>query len=349
MGNNTSAIEVGGFSESGPSSFVDASNLSARIAAAYIKAVETPVGSTKSMWLAGPMFELKANLHDILTSNDARQVEGLLSDPGATDFLYGFEDNAVSLHIPNDHSRQQSLLAGQNEQVLQLAEALGVTRVRRAESGFAAEAGLEEVLQRLDDAFGMRIDFPNPYPRESGLVTGRGILTYRATQALYQAFRVKQLTQGIANPRILEIGAGSGRTAYYAWRMGLQDYTIVDLPLTCAASANFLGRALGAGSVSVYGEQPSPGVEIIPPHEFFSRDDEFDLVINVDSITEMARETADAYFAEINKRAGLFLSINHEANSFTARDLYGPQCISRSPFWMRTSYVEELVKTERGR
>jgi hypothetical protein len=30
--------------------------------------------------------------------------------------------------------------------------------------------------------------------------------------------------------RCLEIGAGVGRTAYYAHWLGMQDYTIVDLP-----------------------------------------------------------------------------------------------------------------------
>ena len=265
------------------------------------------MGSTESMWLTGDMFELKRQLHEILVSGDQARIAHLLTDPGDSDLLYGFEDNARSLHVPNDEPRQQSLLAGQRDQLLLLGEALGAVELRKPGSIFQKVFGLDELMSRLDQTFGIRLDFPNPYPREAGLDTGRGILTYRATQALYQAFRIKQLTQGIKNPRIVEIGAGSGRTAYYAWRLGLRDYTIVDLPLTCVASANYLGRTLGGDCIALYGEESKGGITIMPPEDFFRREDSFDLAINVDSITEMARPTAEAYFKEINKRAPVFV------------------------------------------
>ncbi|ETZ40544.1 hypothetical protein L838_5619 [Mycobacterium avium MAV_120709_2344] len=38
-----------------------------------------------------------------------------------------------------------------------------------------------------------------------------------------------------------------GRTAYYASKMGLRPYTIIDIPMTSAAQAAFLGkRSAGA-------------------------------------------------------------------------------------------------------
>ncbi len=54
--------------------------------------------------------------------------------------------------------------------------------------------------------------------------------------------------------RVLEIGAGLGRTAYYAWRAGIRHYTIVDVPLTAVAQADFLGRTLGPEALTLAGE-----------------------------------------------------------------------------------------------
>ncbi|MBV9734815.1 MAG: putative sugar O-methyltransferase, partial [Acidisphaera sp.] len=179
--------------------------------------------------------------------------------------------------------------------------------------------------------------------------TGRGIQTYRATQALYQAWQLKKITGDTVAPKVLEIGAGSGRTAYYAWRLGIRDYTIVDLPLTCVASANFLGRTLGPEHLKLYGEDGAGSISIVPPETFFKSRERFDVALNVDSLTEMARETAEAYFDEIDERSYVFLSINHEWNLFRVRDLFTGRRHARHACMMRAGYAEEVVETLRGR
>lgn len=69
-----------------------------------------------------------------------------------------------------------------------------------------------------------------------------------------------------------------------------------------------------------------------------------DIVLNADSLTEMDKEVAQAYADYVAANATVFLSINHEANQHRVRDLKfeGMVCVSRSPHWMRTGYVEEL-------
>ena len=304
-----------------------------------------PVGPTDSMWLRGHISELRQVVHEQVLSEDASVVQALLRDPGASDLLYGFEDNAMSLRVPTDATYKQLYTAGPYDQLLLLTEAIGVRRIRNPEMVANPAPEIGELLEALDAFLGFRVDFPNPYPGEAGLDTGRGILTYRATQALFQAWRVRQLVRNIRSPRILEIGAGSGRTAYYARKLGLNDYTIVDLPLTCVASANFLGRTLGPEHLRLYGEDTGGDLKIIPPAAFFQSANRFDLAINADSITEMSRETAEAYFRDVNTRARLFLSINHEGNPFRARDLFEHHNHSRSPYLMRPGYVEEVVNT----
>ena len=69
------------------------------------------------------------------------------------------------------------------------------------------------------------------------------------------------------------------------------------------------------------------------------------LHLNVDSMTEMAEPTARAYVDQIQARADMFLSINHEANGFTVREVakeLGQIAVSREAYWMRHGYVEEM-------
>ena len=156
-------------------------------------------------------------------------------------------------------------------------------------------------------------------------------------QALYQAWRVPLLTGSVSSSRILEIGGGLGRTAYYAWRSGARDYTIIDLPMTGVAQGYFLDRTLGEDSVCLFGEERS-GIRVLPQAAFLDATDRYDLAINVDSLTEMAAETAEAYCSAIKARAGVFLSINHETNPFTVCETctnVGMPVISRTPYWLR--------------
>ncbi len=101
---------------------------------------------------------------------------------------------------------------------------------------------IETLLSALDDKFGFRVDFPNPYPFEFGIATSRGIVGHRTLHALYQAWRLHQISNAGAQTRVLEIGAGLRKVAYYARKFGISDYTIIDTPLTNAAQPRVLGR-----------------------------------------------------------------------------------------------------------
>jgi hypothetical protein len=133
-----------------------------------------------------------------------------------------------------------------------------------------------------------------------------------------------------------------GRNAYYCRQFGLHDYTLVDLPMTNVAQANFLGRA--SMEMSLHGE-PGGGVRILPPEAFFAGNDHYDLAVNVDSLTELSGETALRYCQHIKARAGLFLSINHEACPLPVRSAAaaaGMTAAGRVPYWLRSGYVDEL-------
>ena len=155
-------------------------------------------------------------------------------------------------------------------------------------------------------------------------------IRFRAIQALYQAWRLYQLSRGQDDFRVLEIGAGLDRTAYFARALGLSDYTIVDIPLTNAAQGYFLGRTLGPDNVVLFDEiSRKQATRILPP-----------------ATLEGMSETFESYWRFCRSNADSLLSINHEINPHRVRELYlsDPAVrVSRFPYWMRRGYVEEHV------
>lgn len=196
----------------------------------------------------------------------------------------------------------------------------------------------------------MRVEFPNPFPNEFGIRTSRGIASYRAIQALYQAWRLKTLSLGSKEP-IIEIGSGLGRTAFYAWRMGLQSYGIVDFPMTTVAQAPFLAHVVGADNITLPSEPSKKGcINISTPAEFAANSSPVGIVVNIDSMTEMDQSHAQTYASAIVDRARLFLSINHEFNPFRVADLPAFTDVARQryPYWMRKGYAEEVFTISRA-
>jgi hypothetical protein len=284
---------------------------------------------------------------------DDDTLDTILSDPGQSDLFFGFHSlfaaRTGELRAATVEQRQ-AVVDALHWEIVVLCDAVGAWRLPNPEVGAAdvapahAAADVEEILGALDDRLGIRVDFPNPYPNEFGLVTSRGVVSYRAVHALYQAFRLRQLTRGYGT-RILEIGAGLGRTAYYAQRLGLKTYTVIDLPMANVAQASFLGQTLGAETLVLSGEAPrAGGMRLLTPEWLLATTEMFDVVLNVDSMTEMDRALAEEYARFIQAHAKCFLSINHEANSFRVCELVGLSALfsQRFPYWVRDGYTEEV-------
>jgi hypothetical protein len=203
-----------------------------------------------------------------------------------------------------------------------------------------------EIADQIDGALGIKLTFPNPFPGELGLSSSRGVIGFRAIQAVYQAWRIAQIADGKPNFKVMEIGAGLGRTAYFANVLGLKNYTIVDIPLTNAAQGYFLGRVLGSNAVRLSGEQTEAQFNIVPSSEIEGSTATYDLIVNVDSWTEMAPDVAEAYWSFAKSATRSVLSINHEHNPQTVRSLYSkdPEVrATRFPYWPRRGYVEEHI------
>jgi hypothetical protein len=328
----------------------DDAKLIARVVAAYRAASATALGSKNSFWLQS-FSNFKRPIHDALISRDAETVVApMLRDPGSNMLFYGFDNlNCRTGSSPSTEIAHHSIPV--YDDLLRLAEAIGVQRLDNPEqleahrpTDRAPETAV--ILRDLDAAFGFTVQFPNPYPGEVGLATSRGVASYRAIQALYQAYRIAELVRDSPAARIVEIGGGLGRTPFYANKFGLRNYTVIDLPMTNVAQGYFLGRVLGPDAISLFGED-RPGIRILPPAAFLNATDRYDIAVNVDSLTEMAPATASSYCREIRGRADIFLSINHECNACTVRDIcvgLGMSASSRAPYWLRRGYLDEVFR-----
>lgn len=332
--------------------FGDDAALVARIIEAYRCAAAAFEGHGDSMWAS--ISTRSAALHATLLSGSVGDVTAQLRYPATHDLLSGFDEAARSIysaHKAGERGSREAWGAGVHKRLIRLAEAVGAIPLRLQSAGRPDDRDLtiEGLLARLDETLGFKIDFPNPYPDEFGLKSSRGLFNHRALFAIYQAWRLFAWAGGNDRARILEIGAGSGRTAYYARKLGLRDYTIIDLPLTNVAQANFLGRVLEPSALVLTNESCDAArnnkIRIFGPAWFDASDEHFDVALNADSITEMDRRRAVAYFEKLASHARIFVSINHEANPFTAAELpsfAGHACRpTRYPYWLDDSYVEE--------
>ena len=329
---------------------VEDKELIKRIISAYQRVSQTDIG--ESMWTS---FFTKYHqpIHQALIDGNEKAVTEILRNPEISDLFYGFDMLTKSIHgVFRKKKARKSYATACLDGLVRFAESIGAVSMDNPAWKFRNRIywRTEDVLAKLDKAC-MPFSMPNPFANEHGVGSSRGVISYRVPQALYQAYRIKKLVYGIQNPRILEIGAGLGRTAFYANELGIKDYTIVDLPISTVAQAYFLGRVLGKENICLDGERSDDDqnrIKIVVPETFLAENKTYDLVLNVDSLTEMDFNVAQAYWEKIRKSTDTFLSINHEANKFRVRDLIAQDLnsldVHRGLYWMRPGYTEELIR-----
>jgi hypothetical protein len=319
-----------------------------RLRAAYLDWLQGFGGAGESIWSS--IDAIRRDVHDALIAGAAEQFRDLVLAPRGNKLYFGVDD----LY---DHGRRRDAdglaqwVAKQRERFYALGYALALCRTPNPEGGELYEPGataprpdVEDLLHALDIHCGARIEFPNPFPGEEGLQTSRGIASERAIFAIYQAML---LVRARRHP-VLEIGAGMGRTAYYARRFGIADYTIVDLPLSLVGQAVFLTLTLGEDAISFGLDTPSTGkIELLSPAQFEADARRFPLILNVDSVPEMDPAFVTGYVARMQRDRAYFISINQEANRFTVNDVMPHEArLFRGGFLLRPGYIEEHYSFE---
>lgn len=335
-----------------------------RVMAAYRSAIGqfTPTEGFWDVW----HFALKKPVHDALLGDDVAAAAKVLRDPASSAFFWGFD--AIASSPEGEMEPHELVLTRLNrslnwhalyaywicDSLVSFSEAIGARRAAYPE--FDVDQTLTDrsrlidvdvLLDEIERELQVQITFPNPYPNELGLASKRGIIGFRSVQSLYQGWRIAQLAAGKPGFRVMEIGAGLGRTAYFARQFGVTDYTIVDIPLTNAAQGYFLGRVLGEDNVLLGDEQGTGRVRVMSNTEMPHHHDKYDLIVNIDSWTEMPKDVAQSYWDFARAATRCVLSINHEFNSHTVRELYRDASdahATRYPYALRRGYVEEVIR-----
>ena len=326
-----------------------------RIIKAYKLAAISQKSLGNSMWQT--FFDQRhLPLHNIFMGEQIDISANILRNPGSSDLFYGFDNLMLPFQsqVSTNASERKNHAAVCLDALVRFAEAIGAVRLDNPEQYHAGPAipwDADTIIQNIERKLGQKISFPNPYPDEHGVLSSKGVISYRVSQALYQSYRIKELLKNVKSPRVLEIGAGLGRTAYYTRELGIEDYTIIDIPFTLNSSGYFLSRTLGEDKVQFYGEKfpnSQQRIKFFPPEEFFNGDNKYDLIINADSLPEMDPNITKAYWNKIQKSTSIFLSINHESHSLSLSELINQsdQVVNseRMPYWMRRGYVDEVVR-----
>ena len=312
-----------------------------RIITSYNREIYKDNTDIDSWWTNGWVWKEKEDIHRLLRSKKFTEIREMLRNPAENNLFVGFD----SLTKNENYLTPNSLVS---DGFIRLLSLVGVIRMPNSEAKQKPVAvDVDNVLDRLSEKMEMEVVFPNPYPGEVGIKTSRGIISYRTLQALYQTYRIKEiLGKNAKDARVLEIGAGLGRTAYYVHQMGIKNYTIIDLPMTNVAQAYFLGRTLGEETISLAGETNEKEVRILSADMLNKlQDEKFDLILNVDSYTEMDEESQKNYWEFIQGHTKVFLSVNHEINPHTVNEYYTNTNyrVRRSAYPMRRGYIEEEV------
>lgn len=305
-------------------------------------------GKPEGMW--GNIDEKKEDIHAALVSRDLPVLRTLLTNPAETDLYYGM-DTLSKFNMPyfNEGGGLRPLV----EKII-VASMVLVSEVSGSRRFWNVERfpqrvqiDIEPLLADLDLAFGTKIIFPNPFPREFGLATSRGVIGHRVGYALYHALKARELSALAGGQKIVEIGAGVGRTAFYCHAMGLTNYTVVDLPMSLIGQACYLSAALGEDAIWLDGEPPLSGkIRLCGPDTFFGLGEDFDVALNVDSITEMPIAAGLSYLQYFATHARIIYSMNHEYNEHRTADIAKLAGILTPPVRhassLREGYVEEL-------
>ena len=322
-----------------------------RIKAAYRVSHELIFGQGDSVLWDGLIAPKKKEIHEALLKDDDSAFK-LLSSPDLTDLFYGVDNLSKSIL---ENTPESSVGYGQElyEQIERLSEAIGNRRLFNPMGGSMFpnknrenSESLDGYLGGIDSALEIPLNFQAPFKNQFGLEAGRyGFITDRSIFGLYQAYRLKRLSEIFGLSNCVEIGPGMGRTALYAYRMGLE-YAVVDLPLTLVGTALFLAGTVGEENIRMHGEvYDSQTIALMTPTDFYNSNKKYDIAFNCDSLTEMSREVAESYMKNLKNNSKFILSINHEANDFTVKSLCKELRIlnlQRSNYWFWKGYAEEL-------
>jgi len=283
---------------------------------------------------------------------DKNKLKYALDNPSKFNLFYGFDSNCdIFKKKPRYLDKFENTLLV-IDQILSFSEFLGIIRLNNPErfSLKNKKPDLENLIDQIEKKLNIELKFNNVFPGETGIKTKRGIVTTREVQAIYQAYKIKKIIEhnNFQIKNILEIGGGLGRTAYYSYKLGIKNYTLVDILIPRICQLNYLSRVINEQDVLFQDEamkfSNDEKIKILSPNSLFSNNIKYDLVFNSDSFTEIDINNQKKYSDYIIKNSKFFFSINHESNKNKVTEFFPKKNIKiyeKNLYWLRKGYLEE--------
>ena len=293
------------------------------------------------------------NIIEIIQKDNSK-IEDILNNPSKYNLFYGFDNNCeFNERNPRyiDYFENDELVI---DKILNFAEFLGILRHNNPEQYriIFEKPNLDVLISEIERKINLELEFKNVFPGEKGIQTQKGIISSREIQAIYQAYQINEISKKNNFKSILEIGGGLGRTAYYCYKFGIKDLTIVDLLIPQVCQLNYLSRVLNEETIlnekqikEIDGLEDK--IKIISPNYLFNNEEKYDLVFNSDSFTEIDTLSQVKYINFISENTKYFYSINHECNKNKVSDLFSKKKINefnKNLYWLRKGYLEEHFK-----
>ena len=308
----------------------------------------------ESMWneISGSFYKNIFSLIEI----DRKNFTKILDDPGEYNLHWGFDDNCKDLKKNYKSIFMKHYKFSIIDRLISFCEYISVLKTHHpATSSLFSnnKIDIDDLIIKIENKLQIKLNFENVFPGERGLKTAKGILVSKEIQALYNAFKIKEIIQykNLKDIKILEIGGGLGRTAYYCNKFGIKNYTMIDILLPSISQANYLARSINEDSVLLVDEisknHQLNRIKISTPDKLLSNNNYFDIVFNSDSFVEIDYENQKNYVDYIKKNSNLFFSINHESLNFSVFELFREtkyKKYQKSLFPLEKGYVEEIFE-----
>tara|TARA_B100000579_G_scaffold408708_1_gene397063 strand:+ start:527 stop:1687 length:1161 start_codon:yes stop_codon:yes gene_type:complete len=292
----------------------------------------------------------------MLINKDKNNFTKILNNPSEYNLHWGFDENCKDLKKNYKSIQKKMFNFSIVDRLISLCEYINILKAYHpATSSLFSTNNIDinKLIIEIEKKLEINLNFKNVFPGEIGVQTNNGILVYKEIQAIYNALKIKELIQykNLKEVKILEIGGGLGRTAYYCNKFGINNYTMVDILLPGISQANYLARSIDENSVKLVNNieknHDLNKIKISMPEKLFSKNIFFDIVFNSDSLVEIDHEFQKKYVKYITQNTNYFISINHECLKFSVYDLFSKtkyKKYQKSLFPLEKGYVEEIFE-----
>jgi hypothetical protein len=332
---------------------------------AFILGTLGGLGNQSGLW--GEIVNEQSVLSDILNSSDSSELAKYLNSAPSKAISRGILQGDLETEILKSSRKYRDLAAKITRRRLEaILEAQGYKSILNPEQGRwegISERELESGLNNLENDLGFSLSLPNIFAGLFEISLGANRFNQVDLMSLSSALTVRKVMSADSLRRIVEIGGGSGRFAYYCLKLGLGPINIIDLPHVLILQYWYLSKALPASKIRFMHSSDSSNADIllVPNSQMRSIDSkQIELVFNQDSFAEMPLDVVNQYLDWIAfNKSSLIFSINHESkpylshgseqqiNVFEVLSLDSRfKLISRELDWVRRGYVKSIFQIE---